>query len=196
MGRLNVGEVNVGEAYVIFGFDGGAVTHNGIGSTADFVGEDTAEIAVLGEEDDTFNSGLGNDVIRAGAGDDTGDLGDGNDTGCGGDGDDVINGGYGDDFLHSDRGDYTLILDSGADEAFGDEGNETFMARHDELGAGDRIFGGEGRADKLVLTSNGLLDLTLLDAFVGVEQVTLQVAQSAIGSDNNLRWNGQAGRKI
>jgi Ca2+-binding RTX toxin-like protein len=41
------------------------------------------------------------------------------------------------------------------------------------------------------LTSNGLLDLTLLDAFVDVEQVTLQVAQTAIGSDANILWNGR-----
>ena len=167
---------NVGEAYVIFGFDGGAVTHDGTGTSAEFVREDTADIAVLGEEDDTFNSGLGDDVIRAGAGDDIGDLGDGNDMGDGGDGNDTINGGAGDDVLHGGRDADTLLLGTGADEVFGEEGNDTFSARHDELGAGDRIFGGEGTADKLVVTSNGLLDLTLLDAFVGVEQVTLQVA--------------------
>ncbi len=185
--------LNVGESYVIFGFDGGAVTHNGIGSSAEFVGEDRADIAVLGEDDDTFNSGLGDDVIRAGAGDDIGDLGDGNNMGDGGDGNDTINGGAGDDVLHGGRGADTLLLGTGADEVFGEEGNDTFSARHDELGAGDRIFGGEGTADKLVVTSNGLLDLTLLDAFVGVEQVTLQVEQTAIGSDANILWNGRGG---
>jgi Ca2+-binding RTX toxin-like protein len=85
------------------------------------------------------------------------------------------------------------LLGTGADEVFGEEGNDTFSARHDELGAGDRTFGGEGTADKLVVTSNGLLDLTLLDAFVGVEQVTLQVAQTAIGSDANILWNDRGG---
>lgn len=192
-GHNNGLTLNVGEAYVIFGFDNGAITHNGAGSSAEFIGEDTDDTAVLGEEDDTFSSGLGNDVIRAGAGNDIGDLGDGNDMGDGGDGNDTINGGAGDDVLYGGRGADTLFLGTGADEVFGDEGNDIFSARHDELGAGDRIFGGEGTADKLVVTSNGLLDLSLLDAFVGVEQVTLQVAQTAIGSDANILWNGRGG---
>lgn len=123
--------LNVGKSYVIFGIDGGAVTHNGIGSSAEFVGDDTADIAVLGKEDDTFNSGLRDDVIRAGAGDDIGDLGDGNDT---------INGGAGNDVLHGGQGADTLLLGTGADEVFGEEGNDTFSTRHDELGAGDRLL--------------------------------------------------------
>ena len=58
-----------------------------------------------------------------------------------GDGNDTINGGAGHDVLNGGRGADTLLLGINADEVFGKEGNDTFSARHDELVAGDRIFG-------------------------------------------------------
>ncbi|MBB4312975.1 FG-GAP-like repeat-containing protein [Roseospira marina] len=83
----------IGEARVIGGAGRNVVT-----------GDDSAQIIVLGAEDDILYGGGGDDVIGSEGGNDRlyGDAG--NDTVFGGEGDDILNGGAGDDVLRGDAG--------------------------------------------------------------------------------------------
>ncbi len=185
--------VGRGNAYVVFGFDTGAVTHQGSSADERILGDGGANDIVLGQGDDTFSSGRGDDVVRGGAGRDRGGLGSGDDVAFGGAGDDVLNGGPGDDMLYGEDGIDRMRLGGGADTAFGGAGNDVFYERADELGAGDKLYGGEGLADTLIVLSPGVLDLTALDVFAGIERVRIAANQQITSTDADLKWTGRSG---
>ena len=185
-----------GQAYVVFGFDTGLVTHQG-GSVRDVLsGTVGADVMVLGQGNDAFTAGDGDDVVRAGAGVDSGTLGAGNDVAYGGAGLDTIDGGTGNDILYGEAGNDRLTVGSGQDIVYGGTGDDQIFVVADEVGAGDRIFGGEGDRDILQSMSGSVLDLTAADAFQGIEQVNLGAAQTVIGVDQDLRWVGSAGADV
>ena len=180
-----------GDAFVLFGFDAGAVTQFGTDGFDDVVGTDGDDVMVLGIGNDDFDAGGGNDVVRGGAGRDNGFLGAGNDVGRGGGGRDLIDGGSGDDRLYGDADSDRLVLGTGDDIADGGAGNDDIFARADQVDANDFLFGGTGD-DMFHSQSGGLLDLTSLGAFSGFERVRVAGGQDAIGTDDDLIWTGRA----
>ena len=155
--------------------------------------------------DNVIVAGQGNDHIRAGNGADGVHGGHGNDILCGhagddrlfGDvGDDVLASSLGNDLLRGGKGADKLAIGTGADIAFGEEGNDIFFAAPDELGAGDRLFGGLGQQDILVLTAAGTVDLGALDMFTGIERIKTSAAGNTVtGADSTQPtvWFGQSG---
>jgi len=123
-------------------------------------------------------------------------LGAGNDIAFGGSGIDTIDGGTGNDILYGEAGNDRLTIGSGEDLVFGGTGDDQIFVVADEVGAGDRILGGEGDRDILRSTSGTTLDLTAADAFQGIEQILLGAAQTAIGVDQDLRWVGSIGGDV
>lgn len=183
----------VGESYVVYGFDSGAVTHQGTSGGETIFGNGQDNVFVLGAGDDNFNTGGGDDSMRGGTGRDRGSMGGGNDRAFGGAGDDVINGSLGNDILHGDGGTDRLTLGLGNDTAFGGAGDDVILERANHLRAGDALFGGLGRKDALQVTSTGTLDLTLLDAFEGIERVLVAANQQITATDDDIFWIGRSG---
>jgi len=185
-----------GEANVFFGFDSGAITHQGNSARNIITGDDDDNVMVLGQGSDDFSAGGGDDVVRGGAGRDVGTLGSGNDRAWGGTEKDTLNGGNGDDILYGDDGNDTLILGGGADTVFGGDGDDKIFERAENLGVGDKIIGGEGNRDQLFIQSSGVLDLTLLDTFTGVERVKVASNQVVVSVDQDLIWSGRSANEI
>ena len=179
--------------HVVFGFDNTGLAQIGTAAGEALTGNGQANRLILAQGDDTFNAGGGNDVVRGGEGRDTGSLGGGDDRGFGGAGDDVINGSLGNDFLYGDSGNDRLVLGLGNDTAFGGSGNDLIFERANHLKAGDSIFGGEWLIDTLVVQSTGILDLTLLDAFEGIERVRIAANQQITSTDDDLFYIGRSG---
>ncbi|QNJ13758.1 putative cadherin domain-containing protein [Synechococcus sp. A18-46.1] len=121
--------------------------------------DDSAQIIVLGEDDDTLHGGGGNDTIGAAGGDDLliggrgQDLitgGADNDTLKGGPQTDLLFGGQGRDHLNAGRGDDTLKGGRGQDTLRGSSGDDLLKGQlyHDSLHGGsgdDTLFGGKGQ---------------------------------------------------
>jgi len=187
------GGIFAGESHVVFGFDSGAVTHLGNSKKNNIVGDDLDNVMVLGQGSDLFDAGRGNDVVHGGVGFDSGDLGAGDDRAFGGSGKDTLNGQSGDDMLFGEDGNDRLDIGGGDDLVDGGLGNDQIFARAEELGPGDRIYGGEGTRDILQLRSSGTLDLTALDVFVGVERVKTASGQNVISVDQDLFFFGRNG---
>ncbi len=185
-----------GAVYVVFGraSDPRAIEGTAVSETLTGNGADNVIVA-----------GQGNDHIRAGNGADGVHGGHGNDVLCGhagddrlfGDvGDDILVGSLGNDLLRGGKGADKLAIGTGADIAFGEEGNDTFFAAPDELGAGDRLFGGLGQQDILILTAAGTVDLGALDMFTGIERIKTSAAGNMVtGADSTqpTTWFGQSG---
>jgi Ca2+-binding RTX toxin-like protein len=81
----------------------------------------------------------------------------------------------------------------GNDTVFGGAGNDLILERADQLRAGDKIFGGEGLLDTLVVQSATALDLTLLDTFAGIERVRVAANQQITSTDDDLFYIGRSG---
>ena len=76
---------NSGSTYIVFGGDhAGLVIQQGTSASETVTGNGQANVMVLGQGDDIFNSSGGDDVVRGGEGRDTGSLGGGNDRAFGG----------------------------------------------------------------------------------------------------------------
>lgn len=187
------GEDESGEGYVVFGFDTGAVTHAGTAAAETVTGNGQDNVLRLGQGDDSFNAGGGDDIVRGGEGRDAGTLGSGDDVAFGGAGDDVLNGKLGDDVLHGGAGADRLVLGFGADTVYGGAGDDLIFEHADQLKAGDKIFGGEGIRDTLVVQSTGTLDLTLLEVFTGIERVRVAANQQITSTDDDLFFIGRSG---
>ena len=192
-----VGAADGGQAFVVFGGDfSGVVTHQGTSGDDVINGSTGDDVFSLGLGDDRFQGSFGNDVLQGGAGRDRGAMGSGDDRAYGGAGDDVLNGGLGDDVLFGEAGVDRLVLGRGQDVAYGGDGNDIFYERADQLGAGDSIFGGAGFADTLVVQSTGVLDLTVLDDFTGIERVRVAANQVVSSTDEGMFWIGRSGNEI
>jgi Ca2+-binding RTX toxin-like protein len=107
------GNSSAGESYVVFGFDAGAVAHQGSVASETLTGDGAANVMILGRGDDSFSGLNGDGVVQGGAGNDAGTLGADDDSGFGGSGDDRIDGGAGNDRLHGQDGDDILIVGGG-----------------------------------------------------------------------------------
>jgi Ca2+-binding RTX toxin-like protein len=191
------GLTNSGSSYIVFGGDhAGLVTQQGTSASETVMGNGQANVMILGQGDDIFNSGASDDVVRGGEGRDRGSLGTGNDRAFGGSGDDVLNGSLGDDYLVGGAGTDRLVLGLGNDTALGGAGNDLIFERANHLKAGDKIFGGEGLLDTLVVQSTGVLDLTLLDTFSGIERVRIAANQQITSTDDDLFYIGRSGDEI
>jgi len=183
---------SAGESNVIFGTaEPGAIVGTSGNDTLNGNGQNNTMI--LGAGDDVFNAGAGDDVVRGGAGRDTGSLGSGDDLAFGGAGDDILNGSLGDDVLFGEDGTDRLILGGGADAALGGDGTDLIFERADQLGIGDQLFGGLGVNDTLVVLSSGVLDLTSLTVFNGIERVRVAANQQITSTDDDLNWTGRSG---
>lgn len=182
-----------GQSFVIFGRDFAGAAQVGTAAGETITGNGQANALILGQGDDIFNAGGGADVVRGGEGRDQGSAGGGNDRVSGGAGDDVLNGSLGDDMLFGDAGADRLVLGLGNDAAYGGAGDDLIFERANHLRAGDVIVGGEGLRDTLVVQSTGVLDLTLLDTFAGMEQVRVAANQQITSVDADLRWIGRSG---
>lgn len=152
---------------------------------------------------DTIFGGTGDDRIFGGSGDDTIDGGADFDYLDGGAGADTVNGGAGDD----------TIVASGSDVLFGDDGNDTFLARG---GAANNYDGGLG-FDTIRAAANGniaiesLVDIERIDAgtfanvnltgltsggaldFTGIELIGIR---SIIGSSSSDDFIGSDGNDV
>ena len=183
-----------GETHLVFGSDVSTiVTNQGTSASETVIGNGQVNVMILGQGDDIFNSGASDDVVRGGEGRDRGSLGSGNDRAFGGAGDDVLNGSLGDDYLDGGAGTDRLVMGFGNDTVFGGAGNDLILERADQLRAGDKIFGGEGLLDTLVVQSATALDLTLLDTFAGIERVRVAANQQITSTDDDLFYIGRSG---
>lgn len=183
---------SAGEGNVIFGTaEPGAILGTSGNDTLNGNGQNNTMI--LGAGDDVFNAGGGDDIVRGGAGRDTGSLGSGDDLAFGGAGDDVLNGSLGDDVLFGEAGTDRLTLGGGADAAIGGDGTDLIFERADQLGVGDQLFGGLGINDTLVVLSSGVLDLTSLTVFNGIERVRVAANQQITSTNDDLNWTGRSG---
>ena len=66
-------------------------------------------------------------------------------------GDDVLNGSIGNDFLYGGAGADRLVMGLGNNTVHGGAGNDLIFERANHLKASDKIFGGEGQLDTLVI---------------------------------------------
>jgi len=190
------GFIDNGAVYVVFGHASGPTTIEGTVARETLAGTSASNTIVAGQGDDSVKAGRGADSVHGGHGDDVirghadddrlfGDVG--NDILIGGDGDNLLRGGDGND---------KLMAASGADIVFGGDGNDTFFAAANDLGAGDRLFGGTGQRDILVISDSGTLGLTTLDMFTGIERIKTSAAGNTItGADSTQPtiWFGQSG---
>ncbi len=149
--------------------------------------------ALGGRGDDRIVANARDNVVDGAAGDDQLIGGGGADSLTGGSGRDTLSGGGGDDVLHGGAGADQLLLGRGADQAFGGEGNDIIRARADQLDQFDMIDGGAGFTDTLLLQSSGLLDLTALALFTGIERVRLAAGQEVFATDDSILWIGRNG---
>jgi len=187
------GQAGAGAAFVYFGGDGGReATHPGTSGEDDITGDDSANRLVTLQGDDKFDLLGGDDFLLGGIGRDRGAMGDGDDIAFGGGGRDVIDGGLGDDILHGGAGNDQLNLGFGADTVYGGAGDDTISERANQLGPEDHLFGGEGRRDTLFLRSKGVLDLTQIGTFEGIERVRVAGTQEVFSIDADLRWTGRS----
>ncbi|HYH20208.1 MAG TPA: Ig-like domain-containing protein [Azospirillum sp.] len=135
---------NVGFAAIV----GDATVTGGAGSQY-AVGDDDAQIIVLGADDDTLRGGGGNDFVGSEGGDDV-LFGDGGvDTVTGGIGNDVLYGNQQDDLLYGNQGTDMLFGGQDLDTLFGGQdgdvlyGNRADDILYGQIGA-DTLFGGQG----------------------------------------------------
>ena len=70
------GNSSAGESYVVFGFDSGAVTHQGTSAAETLTGDGAANVIIGDLGADTLVGGGGADALRGGAGDDVLDVAD------------------------------------------------------------------------------------------------------------------------
>ena len=70
------GNSSAGESYVVFGFDSGAVTHQGTGASETLTGDGVANVIIGDLGADTLVGGGGADALGGGAGDDILDVAD------------------------------------------------------------------------------------------------------------------------
>lgn len=190
------GFIDNGAVYVVFGRASDTAAIEGTVASETLMGTGASNVIVAGQGDDSIKAGRGTDSIHGGHGDDVirGHAGD--DRLFDDAGDDVLVGSLGNDLLRGGKGDDKLAIGTEADIAFGKEGNDIFFAAPDELGAGDRLFGGLGQQDILVLTAAGTVDLSELDMFNGIERIkTSAVGNTVTGADSTqpTTWFGQSG---
>ncbi len=181
-----------GEIALIDGRDGNDTIY---GTNADVnSGSTGADTIVGGTGDDRIFGGSGDDIIEGGA-----DF-------------DYLDGGAGFDTINGNAGDDTIVA-SGLDFLFGDEGNDTFLARG---GAANNFDGGED-FDTILAVANGniaiesLVDVELIDGggfanvnltglttggfldFTGVELVGIN---SILGSGQGDDFTGSDGDDV
>ena len=190
------GFIDNGAVYVVFGRASDTAAIEGTVASETLMGTGASNVIVAGQGDDSIKAGRGTDSVHGGHGDDVirGHAGD--DRLFDDAGDDVLVGSLGNDLLRGGKGDDKLAIGTEADIAFGEEGNDIFFAAPDELGAGDRLFGGLGQQDILVLTAAGTVDLSELDMFTGIERIkTSAVGNTVTGADSTqpTTWFGQSG---
>jgi hypothetical protein len=190
------GFIDNGPVYVVFGHASDSTTIKGTVASETLVGTGASNIIVAGQGDDSVKAGRGADSVHGGHGDDVIRGHADNDRLFGDVGDDILIGGDGNDLLRGGDGNDKLMAASGADIVFGGDGNDTFYAAANDLGAGDRLFGGTGQRDILVISDSGTLDLTTLDMFAGIERIKTSAAGNTItGADSTqpTTWFGQSG---
>jgi Ca2+-binding RTX toxin-like protein len=159
----------------VFGGTGNDFIFADVGNDSVFGGEGD-DVATGGNDNDTLSGDLGNDSLSGNAGNDSLLGGAGNDRLFGGTQDDTIAGGDGDDITYGDNatGFFTLtvaqqIADQdgaggndlfqgglGADQSWGEGGNDTIVIGSAANGAGDVVVGGNGPDQN---TDNDVLDL-------------------------------------
>jgi Ca2+-binding RTX toxin-like protein len=83
----------------------------------------------LGDGNDVFYGGAGNDIVVAGNGDDIVLAGAGNDNVYGGFGNDAIDGQAGNDYLYGGDGNDIITGGTGKDYMYGQNGNDTIYAK-------------------------------------------------------------------
>ncbi len=100
---------------------------------------------ITGSGDDVVTGNVGNDTVSTGDGNDTFFGGAGDDFAATGAGDDTLEGGAGNDILLAGAGNDTLTVSDG-DQAFGEEGDDTFTVTDTPGGPGTviTIDGGSG----------------------------------------------------
>ncbi len=143
------------------GGDGDDVIYGGGGDDTIIGGEGDDRLVGGSGNDLIFGNG-GNDTLRGASGDDTLDGGADNDVLSGGSGADVLSGGAGTDTMRGGSGDDTLYV-SQSDEAYGNQGDDTFIIT-DTGDSGDIVIvGGEnGETNGDTLNLNGLADRSTL----------------------------------
>lgn len=169
------------------------VTNHGRAASETITANGHANIMVLGQGDNIFNSRAGDDIVRGSEGRDRGSLGTSNDRAFGGAGDDVPNSSLGDDYLDGGSGTDRLVMGLGNDTVHGGAGNDLIFERANHLSVGDKIFGGERQFDTLVIQSKGVLDLILLDIFASIERVRVAANQQFNSIDDDLFPIGRTG---
>jgi len=145
------------------------------------------EVTILGNHDQTFTGGGGDDTICGGNGKDTLNGGGGADSICGGNGNDIVSGGDGNDKLFGENGSDTLNGGAGQDTLTGGNGpdlfvfddnfgndvvtdfdphNDKFVINHNELGSfGDLMSHASQVGTSIVITTDeGDATITLLNA--------------------------------
>ena len=147
--------------------------------------DDSAQIIVLGEDDDTLHGGGGNDTIGSAGGRDLLIGGDGHDSVHGGRGHDTLRGQTGRDTLTGGRGRDRLSAGRGADILKGQRNNDRLQGKHgrDTLNGGsgnDTLIGGSG-ADTFVLSTgrDRIVDFNINDGDVIVIPDNLNLNLSA-----------------
>jgi len=187
---------DTGAAQIIFGHSVSETKIVGTITNDSLVGTRNGEQVLAGAGNDMVRAHGGDDVAKGGAGDDILSMSTGNDRAFGGNGDDTLIGSAGDDFLYGEDGDDLLAYGrggSGADLLDGGAGNDRLMVYGSEVGAGDRLLGGEGLKDVLVFVDNSTADLTAADVVQGIERLALRASQTVTGVDNATSWYGRGG---
>ncbi|WP_198411820.1 cadherin domain-containing protein [Microvirga flavescens] len=92
----------------------------------------------------------------------------------------------------------SLVLTEGLDDLTGTAGNDVFVARWNTTTNGDRIDGGGGDADTILLAEGGIFDFTEFAKFSGIESIrgsigvdTLKIRASQL-ADVQMIYGGQA----
>lgn len=178
-----IGRGGANQAGVAFGFDDSGTAETGTTGDDAIAGNGDGQTYILDLGNDVLKAHGGNDVANGGSGADLISLGAGNDYGDGGLGADRMNGGEGDDRLFGGGGNDRIAAGAGADFVDGGAGNDILYLLSSEAGAGDRLSGGEGARDTLVLVGTSAVDLSTLDTLAGVERAVLFSGQTATGTD-------------
>ena len=153
----------------LYGNDGSDFLSGGIGNDK-LSGNADADLLLGGDGNDLLNGGSGDDILYGDDGIDQLVGGSGNDTLDGGIGDDVIYGGNDNDTIHGGDGADIIMGGNGIDTIFGGIGADSIYLRNSHFAAGERIYGGGG-TDEILLLGDLTVDFST-GTIDGVETLT------------------------
>jgi Ca2+-binding RTX toxin-like protein len=150
------GDNRAGESYVVFGFDSGAVTHEGTNASETLTGDATTNVMIGGQGVDVLLGAGGQDVFRGGAGDDIFTI------------DDLTfedaDGGAGTDTLRLNGAGLSLDLTAAGDEGLSEVEAIDFSSTNGGVTlSATAVLGLSSTSNSLTITGNGDDTVTFTD---------------------------------